>query len=278
MPIDDSQVLTPERLKRLRRDIEKSNLLEDSKRYLLKVVLPEVLPPRGMTSSILHEEDKVFRFDPTNAKVTPKTHHTFPRVMRLLQLERPTQGSGKIYCKEVIRKYLKKHSGRVYYGEVGQEHLNDPSSSMAIDLENVALKVTDVHIEGDDLMGTVTPCGPKAHILEDSSDTAFIALRSLCRQRRVGNALYCDIVEIAAFDLDSASVVHRDDSFASQYERPTPETQFRVFPGDPSTFTDHNESRWIPMTEKERTEWVEGIGSAPQYRGCHVPTHRRDTK
>lgn len=134
----------------------------------------------------------------------------YPREVVLLELDKPTASTGNIYPKATLKKWLKSKDRKTeFLGELGQKRCSDAFSrgerdlAMSTDPTNVCVKVTDLRLDSDKLMGMVSPHPPLGNVLVEMGDQAEFSMRALVKTRKVGEELHRDIVDIVAFDLSA---------------------------------------------------------------------------
>ncbi len=153
-------------------------------------------------------EVQTFRCDPSMLRESLEKPNAPFRVKGILQRAGIKNQNGRIYPKDVLLRESQKYTDTFIRENRALGELDHPETSV-VNLRNACHKVTEMHWEGDDLVGTCevlsTPSGNILRELFRSGVNVGISSRALGSLNRVseGVAMVGEDLELIAFDFVS---------------------------------------------------------------------------
>ena len=153
-------------------------------------------------------EVQTFRADPHMLRESINDPNKPFRVKGILQRAGVKNQNGRIYPKDVLLREAQKYAETFIHENRAMGELDHPETSV-VNLRNVCHKVTEMHWEGDDLIGTCevlsTPAGNILRELFRSGCNVGISSRALGSLQKVSEntAMVGEDLELIAFDFVS---------------------------------------------------------------------------
>lgn len=161
-----------------------------------------------MTDKKLLMEVMTFNCDPSLLQESINKPHQPFRVKGVLQRAGSKNQNGRIYPKEVLLREAQKYADTYIRERRALGELDHPQEAV-VNLKNVSHNVTEMHWEGDDLVGTVevltTPSGNILRELFRNGIRLGISSRALGTLNKISEstAVVGDDLELIAFDFVS---------------------------------------------------------------------------
>jgi hypothetical protein len=153
-------------------------------------------------------EVQTFRADPSMLRESLEKPNAPFRVKGILQRATIKNQNGRIYPKEILLREAQKYMDTFIRERRALGELDHPESSV-VNLKNVSHNVTEMHWEGDDLVGTVevltTPSGNILRELFRNGINVGISSRALGSLNKISEstAMVGEDLELIAFDFVS---------------------------------------------------------------------------